>query len=147
MGFTDNVLAILKRDEGFSSKPYKDSIGILTIGYGTNLDEGISEPEGAFMLANRFQEALTDLRRVYPQLTTLDDVRFAVIGMMTYNMGIHRVAQFKDMIAALYAGDVKAAAAAGRDSLWYKQVGARGERLMQMLESGQWPSDISGSAI
>ncbi len=152
MGFTDNVISILKRDEGFEPKPYRDSAkelgfegrqGHLTIGYGCNLEEGITSAEGEMLLANRFQASLGDLRKAYPLLTNLDDVRFGVLGMMVYNLGIHRFAKFKKVIAACYAKDFETAAAEMLDSEWAKQVGARADRLSEMMRNGQWLSVTS----
>jgi hypothetical protein len=53
---------------------------------------------------------------------------------MMFNMGPTRMAKFKNMQSALSMQDWKQAAAEGRDSLWYRQVTNRAERLMSRLE-------------
>ena len=53
-----NLLEDLKRDEGFSSLPYRDTEGLLTIGYGTLIQNGISEEEAEFTFSLPCQETL-----------------------------------------------------------------------------------------
>ena len=42
----DSTIDSLKSDEGFVAKTYKDSEGLLTIGYGTLIEDGITKEEG-----------------------------------------------------------------------------------------------------
>ena len=43
----------LERHEGLRLKPYRDTVGKLTVGYGRNLEDvGISRDEADFMLDN-----------------------------------------------------------------------------------------------
>jgi len=58
-----------------------------------------------------------------------------VLVNMMFNMGRTRLSKFKNFKAALDANDWKKAAVEGRDSLWYKQVTNRAERLMKRLEA------------
>ena len=47
------VLSDLELDEGFRSKPYRDVVGKLTIGFGRNIeDNGITKPEARQLLFN-----------------------------------------------------------------------------------------------
>jgi hypothetical protein len=54
---------------------------------------------------------------------------------MMFNMGRPRLSKFKNFNAALAANDWSKAAAEGRDSLWYRQVTNRAERLMTRMEN------------
>ena len=54
---------------------------------------------------------------------------------MMFNLGRPRLSKFKKMHAALSNADWKEAAKEGRDSLWYRQVTNRAERLMSRLEN------------
>ena len=54
---------------------------------------------------------------------------------MMFNLGRTRLAKFVRMRSALVSDDWKKAADEGRDSLWYKQVTNRAERLMTRLEN------------
>jgi lysozyme len=46
----DKLIAEIKRHEGFRPMAYRDTEGFLTIGYGLNLDAGISEPLASHIL-------------------------------------------------------------------------------------------------
>jgi lysozyme len=52
---------------------------------------------------------------------------------MAYNLGAEGVAGFQMMLAALQRGDRDAAALNCLDSLWAKQVGARAERVADLI--------------
>ena len=54
---------------------------------------------------------------------------------MMFNMGRTRLSKFKNHNSALQSEDWKKAAIEGRDSIWYKQVTNRAERLMCRLEN------------
>ena len=53
----EQTLARLKVEEGFRAKPYPDSRGVMTIGYGTNIGEGITRREGEYLLRERVRHA------------------------------------------------------------------------------------------
>jgi len=53
---------------------------------------------------------------------------------MMFNLGRPRLSKFKNMKKALDSRRWALAALEGRDSLWYRQVGNRAERLMGRLE-------------
>ena len=42
---TDNLIEHIKKHEGFKSKPYKDTKGKWTVGYGRNLDDNPLTPD------------------------------------------------------------------------------------------------------
>ena len=54
---------------------------------------------------------------------------------MLFNLGRPRLSKFKNMNLAIATKDWKMAAIEGRDSLWYRQVSNRAERLMTRLEN------------
>ena len=123
--------------EGLKLKPYRCTAGKLTIGVGRNLDDkGISKEEALFLLANDIEDAIKDLSN-FDWFEGLDPVRKKVVIDMRYNLGPTRFRQFKRMIAALAAGDYKAAAAEMVNSKWYYQVGTRARRLMEMMRTGE----------
>jgi lysozyme len=62
--YRDIAKAQLKVDEGVRVKPYRDSLGILSIGVGRNLeDRGLRPSEVDFMLDNDLDEAEATARR------------------------------------------------------------------------------------
>lgn len=128
---------MLKEHEGLRLKPYRDTVGKLTIGIGRNLDDvGITEDEAYAMLDN-------DLVRVLGELNTLDfwcdlgDVRQAVLVDMCFNLGWGRFTGFRNMLAACRAGDYETAALEMLDSRWHRQVGRRARRLAEMMKTGE----------
>lgn len=120
----------LERDEGNRLKPYRDSVGKLTIGIGRNLDDvGISKGEAYHMVHNDIERTVADVEHHFPWWTRLDDIRQHVILNMAFNMGIKRLLGFKKMLAACEAGRYGEAAREMLASAWAGQVGPRATRL------------------
>lgn len=133
------ILDQLKRDEGLRLSPYKDSVGKLTIGYGRNLsDVGITTEEATVLLANDLERTVNDLSKCLPWVSSLDDARRSVFTNMAFNMGIHALLEFNQMLAAAQAGDWEKAAEEMVYSKWADQVGARAQRLAQQMRTGEW---------
>lgn len=127
----------LTRDEGKKAKPYKCTAGKTTIGIGRNLDDvGLSDEEISLLFRNDIARCMADLDRNFVWWRQMTDARRRVLVNMVFNLGISRLLQFKNTLAAMAAGDYKAAAAGMRNSLWARQVGARAERLARMMEAG-----------
>jgi lysozyme len=129
----------LIRDEALKLKPYKDSVGKLTIGVGRNLDDvGISREEALLLLANDIENAQGRLQQALPWTVHLDEVRRAALVNMTFNMGIGGLTGFHKFLAALEDLDYKRAAEEMLSSKWAHQVGVRATRLAAQIETGQW---------
>ena len=126
----------LKRHEGFRSHPYKDSVGILTIGYGRNLEHvGISEEEAQLLLSNDLDTASTELEKVVPYCFDLPKpVRYALVNLC-FNIGITRLMGFKRMLAYLDARNYDKAADELLDSKYARQVGKRAIELADQIRS------------
>ncbi len=118
--------------------PYKDSVGVLTIGYGRNLDDkGIHRGEAELMLDNDIQDALDDCVRL-SYWDKLSPVRKIVIADMVYNLGVTRFLRFKNLNKALQKRDWILAAHEMRDSKWYRQVVRRASVLHKAMLTGLW---------
>lgn len=125
----------LKRDEGLRLKPYRDTVGKLTIGYGRNLDDvGITEDEAEYMLEGDIEHVLEQLDRTLPWWNDLNESRKRALVNMAFNLGIGGLLKFKKMLAALKAGDYEHAAVEALDSRWAKQVGQRADRIAELLK-------------
>lgn len=96
----DSALPRLRVEEGFRSHIYTDSEGHPTIGYGFNVDAGISERAAAALLTEQLQELHEMLLR-YTWYTSLDPVRQGVCLDIAFNDGLHGLLAFPNMIAAL----------------------------------------------
>ena len=134
----ERLKSALKRDEDTKLKPYRCSANKLTIGTGRNIeDNGISQAESDFMLANDIARCVDECVKTLPFFCDLDDVRQEVILNMCFNMGIGRLLGFKDTFSAISRGDYEFAAVAMLDSKWAAQVGARATRLADAMRSGE----------
>lgn len=128
----------LKRDEGLRLQPYVDTVGKVTIGYGTNLSDGIDKGEAEYLLLNRLNAKKLELLQALPWVADLDEARQGVLFNMAYNMGVPGLLKFKNALALIKAGSYGLAATAMLDSLWAKQVGNRAIRLAQQMMDGNW---------
>jgi lysozyme len=134
-------VARLQAEEGFRSVPYQDTTGHWTVGFGTNLDAGITRP----MAAAWMLETLAQNRNRLEGLAWFDAIVAPaqdVIEDMAYNLGIDGMLQFHDMIAALSQTppDYARAADAMRDSFWARQVPNRAGPLADAMEKCQPPT-------
>lgn len=117
------IMDMLYRHEGLRLKPYRDTVGKLTIGVGRNLDDkGITEQEATYLLRHDIDETWNALGKI-PAFKSLSRQRQAALVDMAFNLGIAGLMGFKRMWAALEAGDFETAAAEMLDSKWAKQVG------------------------
>lgn len=131
------LVAMVATHEGFRAKPYKDSVGVLTVGYGRNLqDVGIRPDEARLMLENDLTVAMNDARFLFDDFAALTPNRQRVLVDMAFNLGRARLAGFKAMFAALERGDYHAAAVEMLSSKWARQVGNRAQRLARMMKEG-----------
>ena len=123
-------------DEGKRSLPYKDTVGILTIGVGRNLEKGLSDDEIALLLKNDIAEADKAARAVFPAFDSLSEPRKAVLVNMAFNLGQARLAGFRNTLAAIAAGNYDKAADGMLASKWAVQVGQRAQRLAKVMRDG-----------
>src|SRR3990167_1261855 len=90
--------------EGYRARAYRDSVGVWTIGYGTNLQElDIDEPLAARWLARKLAEAERELEQFgwYAGLTT---TRQRALIELVYNLGLPRGLFFLGIVGALEGG-------------------------------------------
>lgn len=138
-GVRELVLAPLMRDEGFRRKPYRCSAGKLTIGYGTNLEDGLDDDEAMFLLEHRIDQSILDCQRTFPWFSRLDPVRQAVLVQLRYQLGLDGLLGFRKMLAALERGEYAAAARELLDSkLAREDSPARAHRQAIALGSGRF---------
>lgn len=130
------VQNMIKKHEGLSLKVYKDTMGVLTVGYGHALHEGSRIP--ADVAERLFREDYVIAERGYQSLELrLDPVRRAVIISMVFNLGLAGVKKFKKMLAAIRNHDYELAALEMLDSKWASQVKRRADTLAVMMNTGE----------
>lgn len=127
----------LTHDEGVRLMPYVDSVGKVTIGVGRNLtDDGISSGEMDIMLTNDITNVMQSLDMAIPYWKNLSETRQRALANMCFNMGLHRLLGFTNMLAAIRAGDFTTASTEALNSEWARQVGARAQRIAVLLATG-----------
>lgn len=127
----------LKRHEGFRSRPYRDSVGVNSIGFGRNLDHvGISESEAEMLLTHDVNIAINELNHNFSFFTSLNSARQDVLINMVFNLGITRFKTFRKAIGYIEKGHFTLAAIEMLDSLWAEQVGFRALELAEQMRTG-----------
>ena len=128
----------IKKNEGFSLKPYKDQLGYLTIGYGH-----LILPNETYLLKNKtnklqlnsifdqdFERALGDYKRFIKQKHHNRRDKELLIEM-TYQMGAKRVLKFKKLISNMQKNKKHLVCFEMMDSLWYTQTPNRVKNLIR----------------
>ncbi len=124
--------------EGVKNKVYKDHLGIETIGVGRNLvDRGLSDEEVDYLLSNDITIVENELDNGLSWWRDLDEVRQRALADLAFNMGLPRLHGFVKMLDGLQRRDYHAAADELLDSKYAKQVGARSERVANMIRTGE----------
>jgi len=124
--------------EGLELKPYKDTVGKLSIGYGRNLDDvGISKLEAEVLLDHDLAGAEMECRKAFPWFPALSDVRQRVLVNMCFNLGLTKLKTFERMLLALSQHDYALASREMLQSKWAEQVKGRALRLAKMMRDGR----------
>lgn len=118
--------------------PYKDSLGLLTIGCGRCIERrGITADEADYLLDNDIDLCLRGLSTAYAWFRDLDVIRQRALVDLAFNLGIAGLAQFRNFLGAMARTDYEDAADHLTRSLWFRQVKSRGPRVVAMIRTGQ----------
>ena len=137
MGY-HNLKNRIKSNEGFSSKPYKDQLGYLTIGYGhlilSNekilLKKKIHKKELEEIFEKDFKKALTSFNNTF-KLLILNKKETELLIEMIFQLGIKGCLKFKNLIKNIKKGNKHLVCLDMMDSLWYKQTPNRVKTLIK----------------
>lgn len=153
------LLAILREAEGTGPRrgdrllPYRDTQGLLTIGYGRCLDRvGISLGEAEVLLDHDVATAEGPLLSALPWVAGLAPARRAALIELAFNMGLgvpgtSGLLSFTRTLPLVRAGQYEAAAGHLLDSKWRTDVqDRRALRVAAQLRTGQWPAAVDGVA-
>jgi len=130
------LAASLKLHEGVRSLPYEDSVGILTIGVGHNLEKPISKAAIEQILQDDIAEAISEMDRMFAGWRNHSNNRQNVLVEMCFNLGAPRLKMFSSMWEALQFKDYPKAATEMLDSRWAKQVGNRARTMAEAMRNG-----------
>lgn len=126
----------LIRDEGSRTTFYQDSRGNWTVGVGHRGSTPLTPDAISLILNNDIASHTADLIQELPFTAGLSINRFNALVNMCFTMGAKGVAGFHDMIDCLKMGDYRGAAAAIRDSEWWKtEARPRAERIAVQMET------------
>lgn len=133
------VMDSLRDDEGYSPTAYLDSVGVWTIGYGTNLQAIVISQEQAEQWLNDKASDFYAACSALPYWGALDEVRRGVVASMAYQMGVVGLGKFKKFHQALAQCDYAEAAKEMLDSKWAKEdAPARAKRHAERMRTGRW---------
>jgi len=127
-----NLKKRIKKNEGFSIKPYKDQLGFLTVGYGHLIKNGEekkfykknTKKELEYIFEKDFQKATSDFRRMFRKENYNIKQRELLIEMI-FQLGIDGVLKFKKMFFYLNKKKDYMVCLEMMDSVWYKQTPQR----------------------
>lgn len=130
------IKELLKKHEGLMLKPYRDTVGVLTIGYGRNLESrGITNEEAEMMLDNDIKWFTAQLQHELPWFDSKPENVKTVLINMAFNLGIGGLLGFKNTLKLIENSQYQEAAEAMLKSLWAEQVGSRANELSELLKS------------
>lgn len=133
MTAVDVAFPRLQTEEGFRALPYRDTKGLETVGYGFNVQAGISKYAAAALLKAQAEEAHAALLKL-PWYAALDPVRQSVCLDIDINGGEGGLLAFPHMIAALSRQDW--ASAATECHVENPELAGRYAKLSQILLTG-----------
>ena len=139
----------IKRNEGYRPCPYKDTLGVWTIGYGSTWAAGfhgvervqkytpcIDKKLAEYILHTSLGDAILKAQRFAGEVWEyLTDTRREALAEMAYQLG-DKVFQFKNAREALHKGDFDRVAYELKDSRWYQQTPGRVEYLAKKVLIG-----------
>ncbi|MDD4308542.1 MAG: glycoside hydrolase family protein [Thermoplasmata archaeon] len=142
---------MLRQHEGLRLKRYRCTAGHWTIGYGWNLDahalpgemasyervnQRITKEMAEELLEISANAAIRDAQEIYPALNTYSEARQCALADFVFNVGAGTALKFKNTNKAIYEGRWNDAARGFENSLWFKQVGGRAVKIVQMIREG-----------
>lgn len=145
-GDDKSVMAMIKKHEGVRNEPYKDSVGLWTVGVGHLIGDGRSLPpewnrkftdqEIDALFAQDYQHHKAMATKT-PGWDMANDKGRAAMVDLAFNMGGSWFKRFKNAAAALASGDFNKAADELTDSVWYQQVKGRAATVTQLIREGK----------
>ena len=132
----DKLVSDLKRDEGFIPYAYEDSLGFLTIGYGTLIDKrggGIPEDVAALLLQRHVDENIAKVNKQLPWLSKHPENVQRAVHNMAYQLGVAGLLSFKTTLRLVEQKRYNEAADNALLSLWARQTPNRAKRVTDLL--------------
>lgn len=133
----EKLFADLQRDEGWSDKPYHDTEGWLTIGYGFLIDPrkpvSLPKPVGLYWLEYLVESRWNEVVDAIPWIVDQPPDVQRAIGNLAYQIGVGGLLKFRKMLEALKNGRRELAAVELLDSKLAKQTPRRAKRVAALI--------------
>ena len=133
-----SLIESVKKNEGYRSMVYKDSLGIDTIGYGfaikdLELDEDICEE----ILVRKLKDLQYSIKKKFHWFEDMPPHIKDVVMEMCYQLGVGGFSKFRKTISYLENKQFKNASVEMLDSLWAKQTPNRAKALSVIVKEVQ----------
>ncbi len=152
----EEIKQMIIKHEGKINRPYKDSLGLWTVGVGHLIGDGKSLPPE---MNREFsdEEVMAMFEKDYahhrsaamniPGFDKLDGRGQGALTDLTFNMGPSWISKWPKLKKQLQEGDTQAAAKNLEQSKWYGQVGNRAPTIVSLLrDSSTVSANLEGIA-
>lgn len=157
-----DVIDLLKFEEGWRERPYLDSLGYPTVGYGvvvgpqgaplSNYTFTLPHSVGVAWLIEHLKETHLAMARNETILKALESCttksdpdwgnpRSAVLLSMAYQMGVEGLAKFRDALRHISNRDWFQAETSMLKSRWANQTPHRARRHARQMRTGIWAGE------
>lgn len=142
---SDWVKNMIMEHEGVRYKPYKDSLGLWTVGVGHLIGDGktlppemnrtFSKQEVAELFDKDFEHHKAAAEKI-PSFSVLNEKGKGALIDLTFNMGPTWWKRWPTFTRNMKEVDVEGAAESLQDSKWFTQVGRRGPVIVDLVRQG-----------
>jgi len=166
----EKLIQQLTLHEGIKFRPYRDTVGKLTIGIGRNIDDkpitaseqqklfgkimpqkelmdvltkGITRQQAEMLLAWDIEDAVADAKALLSNFDRLSQQRQYVMIDMAFNMGRRTLSGFRITLRMISEGRFADASENMLKSKWATQVKGRAKRLAIMLRDNLYHDQVT----
>lgn len=139
------IMEMIKRHEGVRTKPYKDSLGLWTVGVGHLIGNGKTLPPewnrelSMAEVDELFYKDYMSHKKAAMKIPGFNLVNAKAQGALidlTFNMGNSWFKKWPNFVRNLSEGNTIGAAASLEDSNWYRQVKGRAVTIVSLIKQG-----------
>ena len=151
----EEIKQMIIKHEGKINRPYKDSLGLWTVGVGHLIGDGKSLPPE---MNREFsdEEVMAMFEKDYahhrsaamniPGFDKLNGKGQGALTDLTFNMGPSWISKWPKLKKQLEGGDTEAAAKNLEQSKWYGQVGNRAPTIVSLIKDSKVSANLEGIA-
>ena len=139
MGY-NKLIKRIKKNEGFASKPYKDQLGFLTIGYGhlilSKEKHLIENKQTKADLEKIFIKDFTSVVKIFNKSlknNTFNKKDEELLIEMVFQIGVVGVIKFRNLLVNMRKRNKHLVCFEMMNSLWYNQTPNRVKKLIEIF--------------